>query len=111
MKIARTQARGYLILLALFFIGLTYSSLADEEQVGLSGSDQSVESYQVGAIVFKPEPTITEPHVNLHPVGFKEYMYDTGIWYGVQWGARFYWVRDKTTKFSTHHSLDDGIML
>ena len=70
------DARVYLILLALFVIGPAYGSLADEKPVGLDESEQSTESYQVGDIVLKPEPTILEPHVNLRPAGFKEYMYD-----------------------------------
>ncbi len=80
-------------------------AFADEDVVDLFASDQSSESYKVDDIVLKPEPDIIEPHVNLRPAGFKEYMYDTGIWYGVQWGARLYWVRDKTTKiFDTSFS-------
>jgi len=90
-------ARAYLVLIVLFAIPI-YSTLADEKAVGVNESVQSVESYQVGDVVLQPEPNITESQFNFKPLGFKEYMYDTGIWYGVQWGARMYWVRDKSLK-------------
>jgi len=78
--------------------------LANEEPID-HVSEQSSETYQVGDVVLQPEPDLVESHINLRPSGFKEYMYDTGIWYGVQWGARMYWVRDKSLKiFNTSFS-------
>jgi hypothetical protein len=38
------------------------------------------------------------PAPNLRPPGFKTYMEDTAIWYGAQWAARLWWVRDKNLK-------------
>lgn len=35
---------------------------------------------------------------DLRPPGFKTYMEDTAIWYGAQWAARLWWVRDKNVK-------------
>lgn len=90
-------ARAYLVLIVLFALPI-YSTLADEKAVGVNESVQGVESYQVGDVVLQPESNITESQFNFKPLGFKEYMYDTGIWYGVQWGARMYWVRDKSLK-------------
>lgn len=56
-------------------------------------------------MVFTPEPAAAVAYPGVRPAGFKEYMYDTGIWYGVQWGARLYWVRDKSLKiFNTSFS-------
>jgi len=94
----------YLILLILFRIAPMNEVLANEEPID-HVSEQSAETYQVGDVVLQPEPNLVESQVNLRPSGFKEYMYDTGIWYGVQWGARMYWVRDKSLKiFNTSFS-------
>ncbi|MEW6144051.1 MAG: DUF3943 domain-containing protein [Thermodesulfobacteriota bacterium] len=38
------------------------------------------------------------PAPDLRPPGFKTYMEDTAIWYGAQWAARLWWVRDKNVK-------------
>jgi len=35
---------------------------------------------------------------DLRPTGFKSFMYDTIIWYGVQWAGRLFYVRDKNQK-------------
>ena len=95
----------YLILLILFSIAPSKYILANEEHLDSLASEQTSETYQVGDIALQPEPNLTESQFNLKPLGFKEYMYDTGIWYGVQWGARLYWVRDKSLKiFNTSFS-------
>ncbi|GJM16187.1 MAG: hypothetical protein DHS20C13_15140 [Thermodesulfobacteriota bacterium] len=102
----RLRAAGVYLIFFLLINTVSFNqAFADEDDFNLFASDQSTESYQVGDTVLNPEPDIIEPRVNLRPAGFKEYMYDTGIWYGVQWGARLYWVRDKTTKiFDTSFS-------
>ncbi len=46
----------------------------------------------------QPGAETSSPGRRPEAAAFKEYMYDTGIWYGVQWGARLYWVRDKSLK-------------
>lgn len=43
-------------------------------------------------------PDAAESVPNLRPANFETYMYDTAIWYGAQWGARLWWVRDKNVK-------------
>ena len=91
------------------FIFLTSATLNDavsnEKPIDLFAVDQTEETISGSEIEFQPEPQINQPVVNLRPAGFKEYMYDTGIWYGVQWGARLYWVRDKSLKiFNTSFS-------
>jgi hypothetical protein len=71
---------------------------ADEEPVNLFAFDDPKEPFRDGEVVIQPGAETSTPDVDLRPAGFKEYMYDTGIWYGVQWGARLYWVRDKSLK-------------
>lgn len=88
----------YLVLFVLFALVLSENIFALEEQSDNQVSEKVSESYQVGDITLQPEPELTESQYDLKQLGFKEYMYDTGIWYGVQWGARMYWVRDKSLK-------------
>lgn len=97
---------GVCLLLTLLYMLAPFSNvLANEESGEVLSSEKAPKTYHVGDIVVQPEPDIVESPVDLRPAGFKEYMYDTGIWYGVQWGARLYWVRDKTTKiFDTSFS-------
>jgi len=98
-------ARVYLILLVLFVIVPSKNILANEEHPDNLVSEQPSETCQVGDVTLQPDPNLTQSQINLKPLGFKEYMYDTGIWYGVQWGARLYWVRDKHAKiFDTSFS-------
>jgi len=79
---------------------------ADADDVILPlGEDYEIGSYQ---------------DTGLRPANLETYMYDTLIWYTVQWGGRLWWVRDKNIKifdasFSTFwHNLtsspewDDG---
>lgn len=97
---------GLCILAFLFIISTTLSDvLAAEQPIDLFASDQTEETLTDSEIAIQTEPEIYPSPVNLRPAGFKEYMYDTGIWYGVQWGARLYWVRDKSLKiFDTSFS-------
>ncbi len=97
--------RVYLITF-LFLVGAPLSdAISNEEPIDLFASDQSEETNLDSEIVIQPEPEIVPTQVNLRQAGFKEYMYDTGIWYSVQWGARLYWVRDKSLKiFNTSFS-------
>ncbi len=52
-----------------------------------------------------------EPNPGLRPPGFKTYMEDTAIWYGAQWGARLWWVRDKNLKIfdGSFHTFWDNL--
>ncbi|MEE8136224.1 MAG: DUF3943 domain-containing protein [Thermodesulfobacteriota bacterium] len=101
MRVARIS-----IIILLFIIPIpTIQAFANEEPINLFAADDTKEPFEESDVIFQPEPGISSPDVNLRPTGFKEYMYDTGIWYGVQWGARFYWVRDKSLKiFNTSFS-------
>ena len=96
------------IVLALFFLIISLpvpEAFSVEEPIDLFSYDQTEGNIPHNDVVIQSEPEIQEPQVNLRPAGFKEYMYDTGIWYGVQWGARLYWVRDKSRKiFDTSFS-------
>ncbi len=96
------------IVLALFFLIISLpvpKAFSVEEPIDLFSYDQTEGNIPHNDVVIQSEPEIQEPQVNLRPAGFKEYMYDTGIWYGVQWGARLYWVRDKSRKiFDTSFS-------
>ena len=91
-------ARAHLFIVFLLILTPLSKVFANEELPDTESSAESVESYQLGDVVLQPEPNIVDSPVNYKPLGFKEYMYDTGIWYGVQWAARFYWVRDKSLK-------------
>jgi len=90
--------RVYIFFYLLFVLAPLNYLLANEGVSDPVNSGEGAESYLVGDVVLEPEPNIIESPVILKPLGFKEYMYDTGIWYGVQWGARLYWVRDKSRK-------------
>ena len=95
----------YIIVFVIFSIAPIGQIYADEEPINLFASDQAKGTTLAGEVKLQPEPEIIDSQVNLRPAGFKEYMYDTGIWYGVQWGARLYWVRDKSLKiFNTSFS-------
>jgi hypothetical protein len=52
-----------------------------------------------------------EPNPSLRPPGFKTYMEDTAIWYGTQWAARLWWVRDKNLKIfdGSFHTFWDNL--
>ncbi|MCH7518985.1 MAG: DUF3943 domain-containing protein [Candidatus Dadabacteria bacterium] len=90
--------RVSLIILLLFNLVPINQVFANEEPINLFAVDDPKEPFQEGEVVMQPKTEMSAPDVNLRPAGFKEYMYDTGIWYGVQWGARLYWVRDKSLK-------------
>lgn len=99
------MVRAYLLTLLFLVITPLSDVLAVEEPIDLFATDQTEETISDSEIVIQTEPEINPSSVNLRPAGFKEYMYDTGIWYGVQWGARLYWVRDKSLKiFDTSFS-------
>ncbi len=51
------------------------------------------------------------PNPSLRPPGFKTYMEDTAIWYGAQWAARLWWVRDKNLKIfdGSFHTFWDNL--
>ena len=91
-------ARVSLIILLLFNLVPINQVFANEEPINLFALDDPKEPFQEGEVVMQPKTEMSAPDVNLRPAGFKEYMYDTGIWYGVQWGARLYWVSDKSLK-------------
>jgi len=91
-------ARVSLIILLLFNLVPINQVFANEEPINLFALDDPKEPFQEGEVVMQPKTEMSAPDVDLRPAGFKEYMYDTGIWYGVQWGARLYWVRDKSLK-------------
>jgi hypothetical protein len=90
--------RVSLIILLLFNLVPINQVFANEELINLFAVDDPKEPFQEGEVVMQPKTEMSAPDVNLRPTGFKEYVYDTGIWYGVQWGARLYWVRDKSLK-------------
>ena len=97
---------GVCLIILLFFNSFSINQvLAVEEPIDLFAVDDSKELFLEGGVVLQPDAETSAPDINLRPAGFKEYMYDTGIWYGVQWGARLYWVRDKSLKiFNTSFS-------
>ena len=100
------KAVRIILVFVLFFNLVPVNAvLGDQEPVSLFASEDSKEPFHDGEVIIDPQPKKTTPNVDLRPPGFKEYMYDTGIWYGVQWGARMYWVRDKSLKiFNTSFS-------
>ncbi len=85
----------FLILLSLtIYTGV----FAQEEPVDLFATDEEGVVYKNGDFLYTPKPAAALAYPGDRPAGFKEYMYDTGIWYSVQWAARLYWVRDKSLK-------------
>ncbi|MCK5710254.1 MAG: hypothetical protein KAI07_06920, partial [Deltaproteobacteria bacterium] len=94
-----------LIIFLIFNLVPINQILANEEPINLFAVDDPKEPFRDGEVVIQPGAKTSAPDVDLRPAGLKEYMYDTGIWYGVQWGARLYWVRDKSLKiFNTSFS-------
>jgi len=90
---------GVCFIILLFFNSVPINQvLAVEEPIDLFAVDDPKEPFRDGEVDIQPGAETSTPEINLRPAGFKEYMYDTGIWYGVQWGARLYWVRDKSLK-------------
>ena len=88
-----------LILLALMQLAAPVASYAQAGPDTFSAEDAG-KPHDPGDVVMpvgdaKPKPS---PNPNLRPPGFKTYMGDTAIWYGVQWAGRLWWVRDKNIK-------------
>ena len=71
---------------------------AQEEPVDLFATEEEGVVYKNGEFIYAPEPAAAIAYPGDRHAGFKAYMIDTGIWYYVQWGARLYWVRDKSLK-------------
>ncbi|HSC35308.1 MAG TPA: DUF3943 domain-containing protein [Thermodesulfobacteriota bacterium] len=72
-----------------------------EDSPYLYAAGESVTPHEPDDAVLPVEPPAGEepaPKPNLRPPGFKTYMEDTTIWYGAQWAARLWWVRDKNLK-------------
>ena len=80
---------SFWVILCLFLAAPVYCGHAADENTPVNHEED---------VVINPSELPTSQPAQLEPPGFKEYMYDTGIWYGVQWGARLYWVRDKSLK-------------
>jgi Domain of unknown function (DUF3943) len=53
---------------------------------------------QMSVPVDPPDDEKPAKDTDLRPANFRTYMYDTWIWYGVQWAGRLWWVRDKNLK-------------
>jgi Domain of unknown function (DUF3943) len=71
---------------------------AQEEPVDLFATEEGGVVYKNGEFVYAPEPAAAIAYPGDRQAGFKAYLIDTSIWYYVQWGARLYWVRDKSLK-------------
>ncbi|MEQ9619565.1 MAG: DUF3943 domain-containing protein [Deltaproteobacteria bacterium] len=90
---------SFLTLLTLFYILSAGPVTAADQPVYLFSSEDKnapVDSEDVVIPVGNEDSVSREP--DLRPAGFKEYMYDTTIWYGVQWAGRLWYVRDKNQK-------------
>ena len=100
------RVAGIILFLLISYILVPISEVhSNEEPINLFAVDDTKYPYQEDDAVLQPKSQIASSEANLRPAGFKEYMYDTGIWYSVQWGARLYWVRDKSLKiFNTSFS-------
>lgn len=85
-----------------------------EDSPYLYAAGESVTPQEPDEAVLPVEPPAGEepaPKPNLRPPGFKTYMEDTTIWYGAQWAARLWWVRDKNLKIfdGSFHTFWDNL--
>ena len=103
---------GVCFIILLFFNSVPINQvLAVEEPIDLFAVDDPKEPFRDGEVVIQPGAETSTPEINLRPAGFKEYMYDTGIWYGVQWGQGYIGLGTKALRYSIPPSLNGGIIL
>ncbi len=96
----------------LMLFQLVPASAEDNSYMFAAG--ESVTPHEPDEAVLPVEPPPDgkpEPNHSLRPPGFKTYMEDTTIWYGAQWAARLWWVRDKNLKIfdGSFHTFWDNL--
>ena len=90
--------KATIVCTALLMLFQLVPASAGDNPVYMSQAGDPGKPYDPGDAVLPVEPPDgkeTAKVPNLRPPGFRTYMYDTAIWYGVQWAGRLWWVRDK----------------
>ncbi len=88
----------FILAVAVLYLFPGGSLAAEEEQIELFAVDEPNGAIQEEDVVIPLTPKINEAEIGLRPAGFKQFLEDTAIWYGVQWAGRLWYVRDKNTK-------------
>ena len=103
--------KAKILCVALLLLSQLVPALAQEQPSPMFASEEPGSPHDTGDVIIPVEDpaavSTTEDTgtglaktavPDLRPPGFKTYMEDTTIWYGAQWAARLWWVRDKNVK-------------
>lgn len=106
--------RATIVCTALFMLFQLVPASAEDDSAYRYAAGGSVTPHEPDDVVLPVEPPPDgkpEPNPSLRPPGFKTYMEDTAIWYGTQWAARLWWVRDKNLKIfdGSFHTFWDNL--